>query len=264
MTDADTSLTAVAPDAPDTPDVPAHPWEKLGPERLELLRLAPLATHRSTGARPLCFAELGRLERHHREHSLLRLSLQLPGQRLRAQHNVLEVWVDHLRQELRFGPDSGLVIEPQNRGLGRFLLAQGVCWAQQKYAHYAIEGGALESNDALSDDARLRRDHTLGAQGFSIDYPDPKLLKASYAAAQVSVLSGEWNTEKVQLLPLVEAAALLQQADQSLHEQDVKHRQKDLRLQRLQREDGGLRFTIACLVAFCLFQAGLLIWIATR
>ncbi|MGV2837332.1 hypothetical protein ACNPOQ_26715, partial [Pseudomonas shirazensis] len=28
--------------------------------------------------------------------------------------------------------------------------------------------------------------------------------------------------------------------------------------------DGGLRFTITCLVAFAVFQAGLLIWIATR
>ena len=36
------------------------------------------------------------------------------------------------------------------------------------------------------------------------------------------------------------------------------------RVDRLKREDTGLRFTITCLLAFCLFQAGLLIWIATR
>jgi hypothetical protein len=263
MADADTSLAAVVAIAV-APDEPAHPWADLDPERIELLRLAPLETDRSTGARPLCFAQLGHLERHSREYSLLRLSLQLPAQRLRAQQNVLEVWADHRRQELRFGPDSGLAIEPQNRGLGRFLLAQGVRWAQQKYAHYDVEGGALGNKDTLADDTRLRRDHALGAQGFSIDYPDPKQLKAHYAAAQVSVLSGDWNTEKVQVLPLLEAAALLQQADQSLRELDVKRRQQDLRIQRFQREDGGLRFTIACLVAFCLFQAGLLIWIATR
>ena len=32
----------------------------------------------------------------------------------------------------------------------------------------------------------------------------------------------------------------------------------------LRHEDSSLRFTIMCLVALALFQAGLLIWIATR
>ncbi|MEK1839763.1 MAG: hypothetical protein AAAB23_31035, partial [Pseudomonas sp.] len=33
---------------------------------------------------------------------------------------------------------------------------------------------------------------------------------------------------------------------------------------KYKREDTGLRFTIICLVAFAVFQAGLLIWIATH
>ena len=36
------------------------------------------------------------------------------------------------------------------------------------------------------------------------------------------------------------------------------------RIARFRREDGALRFTIVCLIALALFQAGLLIWMATR
>ncbi len=39
---------------------------------------------------------------------------------------------------------------------------------------------------------------------------------------------------------------------------------RDERVAKYRREDSGLRFTITCLVAFAVFQAGLLIWIATR
>ena len=57
---------------------------------------------------------------------------------------------------------------------------------------------------------------------------------------------------------------MLQQAEQNLQEQDVKLRDKDEKLSKYQREETGLRFTITCLVAFTVFQAGLLIWIATH
>ena len=75
---------------------------------------------------------------------------------------------------------------------------------------------------------------------------------------------GDWHTEKVQIIELLDAASMLQQADQNLHEQDVKLRKSAERIEVLKREDGSLRFTITCLVAFCLFQACLLIWMATR
>jgi hypothetical protein len=66
------------------------------------------------------------------------------------------------------------------------------------------------------------------------------------------------------MVDLLDAAAMLQQADQSLREQDAKLRKLDSRIELFRREDSSLRFTIACLVAFCMFQAGLLIWMATR
>ena len=63
---------------------------------------------------------------------------------------------------------------------------------------------------------------------------------------------------------ILEAAQLLQQAEQQLQETSAQLRERDERVAKYQREDSGLRFTITCLVAFALFQAGLLIWIATR
>ncbi|MFZ6046535.1 hypothetical protein ACFW0H_10450 [Pseudomonas sp. CR3202] len=241
-----------------------HPWAELAAERFELLRLAPLPIDRHTGARPLRFVELGRVERHGKDQSLLRLVIQLPGQKVRKEQNLLEVWADHRNKEVRFGPDSGLQLEPQNRGLGRFLLGQGIAWARQRWAHYRIEGGALPARDALDNEVRLRRDHVLRAQGFEVNYLDNLQLKASYGAGRVSELHGDWHREKVQVVDLQEAAAMLEQADQNLQRQEVAIRKLEERIAVYKREDSGLRFTIACLVAFAVFQAGLLIWIATR
>jgi hypothetical protein len=262
MTDSSPAPNDDEAQAPETPQ--PHPWAELAPDRFRLLRLSPLATDRDTGARPLRFVELAQIERHTPQQSLLKLFVRLPGQLLSKKHNVLEIWADHRAKELRFGPDSGLHMEPTNRGLGRFLLAQGALWAQKRWAHYLVEGGSLPAKDVTGEDMRLRRDHCLQTQGFEVLYPDPQQLKATYGVPRVSTLRPDWNTEKVQIIELKDAAAMLEQADRNLQEQEKKIRDIQERLDKFRREDGTLRFTIACLVAFSLFQAGLLIWIATR
>ena len=241
-----------------------HPWAELAAERFRLLRLAPLTTDSDSGARPLRFVELGQVERHSRQQSLLKLSIRLPGQKLSAKYNMLEVWVDHEAKELHFGPATGLHLEPANRGLGRFLLAQAALWAQKRWSHYLVKEGVLPAGDITSDDRRLRRDRCLQSQGFEVVYPDSQQLKALYNVPRVSTLRPDWNAEKVRIIELSDAAAMLEQADRNLLEQEIKIRDTQERLNRLRREDGTLRFTIACLIAFSLFQAGLLIWIATR
>ena len=253
-----------APAAPPTPEAaPAqHPWAELPPDRFRLLRLAPLTTDRDTGPRPLRFVELAQLERHSAQQSLLRLQIRLPGELHSKKTNLIEIWADHRAKELRFGPDSGLRIEPVNRGLGRFLLAQGIAWAQRRWSHYLVEGGTL-AKDTGDERMRLHRDHWLQTQGFELNYPASQ-NKATYAAPRVSVLRPDWNQDKVQIIDLQDAAAMLEQADRKLLTQENEILQLQQRMSRLRREDGSLRFTIACLVAFALFQAGILIWIATR
>jgi len=263
MTETQASTESTA-EAAETPPVDL-PWADVQAEHFKLLRLAPLPTERSTGARPLRFVQFGYAERHSKERSLLRLEIQLPGQRVRKEQNHLDVWVDHSTKRLHFGPESGLQIEPANRGIGRFLAAQAAIWAQKKGSHYVVDGAALQNKDALNEDTRLRRDHFLKVQGYEVEYADAPLhLKGSYKDVQVGDLRTAWNTEKLQFVEILEAAQMLQTAEQNLQEQEVKLRQQEERVGKFKREDTGLRFTISCLVAFAMFQAGLLIWIATR
>lgn len=262
-------MTEAAPqDAPeiqeDAPEPAPLPWAEVSAEHFQMLRLAPLPTDRNSGARPLRFVQYGFAERHGKDLSLLRMTIQLPGQKVRKEQNHLDIWVDHLEKHVRIGPDSGLQVEPLNRGLGRFLLAQAISWAQRKWSHYRVEGAALASKDALNEDTRLRRDQLLRSHGLEVEYADAQHLKGRYVDVQVGELKGGWNAEKVQRVEILEAAQMLQQAEQSLQEKEAQLRERDERVSKYRREDSGLRFTITCLVAFAVFQAGLLIWIATH
>jgi len=243
---------------------PAQPWEDVKPEIFQMLRLAPLQTDRATGGRPLRFVEFGRAERHSKELSLLRMNIQLPGQRVRREQNHLDIWVDHVTHIVRFGPESGLQIEPWNRGIGRFLIAQGIHWAQKKWSGYKVESFALPSKDGLNEDTRMRRDHFLKTQGFEVGYADAQHMKGSFKDVQVGNLHSTWNNDKIQIIEILEASQMLENAEKKMIEQEVAIRQHEDRVNKYKREDSGLRFTIACLVTFAVFQAGLLIWIATH
>lgn len=265
MTDTQTPESPEVAIEPEQAPAPVElPWADVLPEHFKMLRLVPLPVDRATGARPLRFVQFGRAERHSKDYSLLRMDIQLPGQKVRKDQNRLEVWANHQARTVSFGPESGLFMEPLNRGLGRFLIAQGVIWAQRKWAHYRVEGAALASKDALNEDTRLRRDHVLKSHGLTVSYADAQHLKASYEGVQVGELIATWNGDKVQVVEILDAANMLQLAEQNLQELEVKLRQQEERVSKFKREDSGLRFTITCLVAFAVFQAGLLIWIATH
>ncbi|MDO8712278.1 MAG: hypothetical protein Q7K23_26815, partial [Pseudomonas sp.] len=154
--------------------------------------------------------------------------------------------------------------EPMNRGIGRFMAAQGITWAKKRWPGYTVDGTDLNNKDALNEDTRLRRDHFLKAHGFEVVYADAQHLKGSVKEVKVEDLLGDWNSEKLQVVEILEAAQMLQQAEQNLAEQEVKLKKHEEKVSKYKREDAGLRFTITCLVAFAVFQAGLLIWIATH
>lgn len=257
----------------DDPEQPSHEeqvsalkrqWAELPPRQWQLLRLSPLATERSTGPRPLRFAELARLERHSPILSMLRLTIQLPAQLLHKEQNVLEVWLDHQQRTLQFGPETGLLIEPNNRGLARFLLAQGILWAQQRCGHYRVIGADFAAKDSFDEQQRSRRDHILEALGFTITYSDKLQIKGGFGANLASDLIGEWNRDKVQTIALLDAGKILQQADQTLAEQAIKLRQKEELLAAYKRDEGALRFTISALMLLCLFLTALTLWMMFR
>ena len=122
----------------------------------------------------------------------------------------------------------------------------------------------LNNKDALNEDTRLRRDHFLKSHGFEVVYADAQHLKGSVKDVRVGDLKADWNREKLQVVEVIEAAHMLQQAEHNLAEQEVKLKKHEEKVSKYMREDAALRFTITCLVAFAMFQAGLLIWIATQ
>ncbi|MHC8318838.1 hypothetical protein [Pseudomonas sp. LB3P31] len=260
----DTQTSPEIPAEQDAPPAVELPWADVHTEHRKMLRLAPLQTDRNTGARPLRFVEFGYAERNDKERSLMRMSITLPGQRVRKEQNLLDVWVDHLDKSVRFGPDSGLQTEPVNRGIGRYMAAHGIDWAKQRWPGYTVHGTDLNNKDALNEDTRLRRDDFLKGHGFEVVYADAQHLKGSIKDALVGDLKTRWNSEKLQVVEILEAAQMLQQAEQNLAEQEVKLKKHEEKVSKYQREDTALRFTISCLVAFAVFQAGLLIWIATH
>jgi GNAT superfamily N-acetyltransferase len=243
-----------------------HPWAELGPEQFYLLRLNPLPTDRITGTRPLRFVQLGKAERHGEDLSVLSLSIQLPGQRVHRDQNLLNVWADHEKKEIRFTAEPGVLeggllqIEPSNRGLGRFLLAQGISWAKGKWGHYKVGSLDLPARDGFVEEMRKRRDHVLETQGFTLTYIEGQTLKAICSAPKASELNSEWNLDKVQVLSLLDVGSMLEQADKHLHEHELSIFKLQEQLAAYRRDDAGLKFTMACLMAFCLFESGLLIW----
>lgn len=241
-----------------------HRWLRLPAERFQLVRLNALPAERETGLRPLRFISLERVERHSTEESFLRLNLVLPQQNTHKEINVLEVWADHQREEIRINTDLPLRTDPANRGLGRFMLAQAVQWGQKRWSDYSLASQPLLLKHSVSDAARLRRDHALQAQGFSVTYEDAVQMRAVCSAESLKELSSDWNENKVTLISTLDSAAMLQKADQSLHEKNRETTALNNTVERLTREDTTLRFTVSMLTIFAVFQAALLIWVATR
>ncbi len=248
-----------------TPEAPAvdlqGQWASLQPNQFQLLRLSPQPTERGSGSRPLRFARLGRVERHHPQQSMLRLSIDLPGQVLHKENNRFELWADHRTRELRIGLEGGLQTEPANRGLGRLLLAQGIIWAKQRWGIYQVASSPLPTKSLLDDNARARRERVLKAQGFKVAYDDSMQLKGTVSAGKVSELLTDWNQEKVQIIDLLDAGQMLQQADQSLQEQALKIRQAEDRVAAFKRNEGSLRFSVNALLGLCGFLTLLLLFL---
>jgi hypothetical protein len=73
-----------------------------------------------------------------------------------------------------------------------------------------------------------------------VAYADAQHLKGSVNRAR-SAIAGHWNTEKLQIVEILGAAQMLQQAEQNLAEQEVKLREK-----RRKRSASSSAKTAAC------------------
>lgn len=248
----------------DTSEQQEHSWGSLPAERHQLIRLSPLPADRETGLRPLLFGTFGRVSRHSDSQSMLKLTVDLTNQKAGKGLNQLEVWVNHDSKEIRFLPEEGFRTEPANRGLGRFMIALAARWVRRKWAHYTVQSTPLLLKYVPTDNARLRRDYALQAQGFTVAYEDGVQMRANCSAPRANQIHTDWNSEKIRIIETNETAEILQSADKNLHEQESQIKKLTERVEFLQRDDNTLRFTITMLVVFAVFQAALLIWMATR
>lgn len=239
-------------------------WAALPYDNVQILRLAPLSAERETGLRPLLFGCLSRISRHSKEISMLRLSVVFPDKKAGKSSNKLELWVDHREKTIQIVPHDGLITEPGNRGLGRLLMAQAVSWCSPKWNDYSLPSLELKTKLVPNDLARLRRDHALQAQGFTVTYNDGVQMSASCTAMRLESLGGDWNRDKIRIMDHLEAAHLLHSSDLNLKSQTGQINALNQKLELLQRDDNTMRFTIFTLIFFAIFQAGLLIWMATR
>lgn len=256
--------TDAAEQQPEEKNSAAHSWSSLPPEHQELLRLSPLPADRETGLRPLLFGSFAQVEKHSASQSMLKLSVSFPGHNPGKGVNTLEVWADHASQEIHIYPEHGLRTEPANRGLGRFMLAMAARWARKKFSGYQVRNVSLLVKHVGNDGARFRRDYALQAQGFTVAYEDGVQMRANCSVAKASEINTEWNNDKVRLIESLETADILQKADKTLKEQEMELKKLSDQLAYLKKDDGTLRFTITMLVVFAIFQAGLLIWMATQ
>lgn len=195
---------------------------------------------------------------------LLRLELRIEEDSVPPGTNYMEMLVDHRHQRVRFGPLQGLRIFPAQRGVGGFLLAQLIDWAQRKYADYAVTPITLHAAEVADGESRQIRERLLKRAGFHQSYNDEGRTQGKAQANRVGDLVASWNVERVQRLHVGE---LLQQ----LREQETQNRQQlaqittlQARLEEYQRNDLGHRFAIGCLIVFSIFQALMLLWVVLR
>lgn len=256
---------ATPTEQPPPANVPApDSWSSLPPEYEQLVRLAPLPADRETGLRPLLFGSFGRVEKHSKSKSMLKLSVNFPGYKPGKDINTLEVWADHASKEIYVLPENGLRTEPANRGLGRFMLAMAARWTRKRFGNYQQRSVPLLVKHVANDSARFRRDYALQAQGFTVAYEDGVQMRANCSASRAAQVNTDWNVDKVRIIETGETADILQKADKTLKEQERELKKLNEQLEYLKKDDNTLRFTITMLVVFSIFQAILLIWMATR
>ncbi|HDY97932.1 MAG TPA: hypothetical protein ENH72_05535 [Pseudomonas sabulinigri] len=195
---------------------------------------------------------------------LLRLQFRFEGEALPDIGNRLEVLVDHQRQRVRFGPISGVSIQPAQRGLGTFMLAQLIHWCQRYCGDYAITPINLRADDFKNADARAAFENILSRAGFTISTLEEGSGNGAAQANRVNDLIGSWNTEKIQPLQI---GSLLDQ----LREHESLNQKQAAQMNKLQnliasykRTDIGNRFAIGCLIVFSIFQALMLLWVVLR
>ncbi|MEH6566097.1 MAG: hypothetical protein V7756_12285 [Halopseudomonas sp.] len=195
---------------------------------------------------------------------LLRLQVRFEGEALPESGNCLEVMVDHKRQRVRLGPISNITIQPAQRGLGTFMLAQLIHWCQRYCGDYAVTPISLRSEDFKSGDARAAVEQMLSRAGFTLTNLDEESGNSVAQANRVNDLIGSWNTDKIQPLQINSLLGQLREHEALSVKQTAQLNNLQSVIASYKRTDMGNRFAIGCLIVFSIFQALMLLWVVLR
>ncbi|WP_174874144.1 hypothetical protein [Vogesella oryzae] len=118
--------------------------------------------------------------------------------------NCLQVTVDHARRIVQFGPRSGFLLSPElaNLGLTSYAYAQIIQWLKNYFADYSVPPTTLPSPEADGEEARIKRNSRLAAQGFEFEWIDSEQSAGRYFKSRAGNLISSWETDKITEVPL--------------------------------------------------------------
>lgn len=258
-------MNQVTPSAPDsTEQKPAtalrDAFARARPTDIYWLQLKPIYRGRQI-VHPECLARVTLVQERAAHLELMRLRVSIDGETQSDSANLLEVLVDHKNHRVRFSPLEQVRMQPAQRGVGGYLLAQLIEWCQLHCADYSITPIILSAEDVSSEENRLIREKLLLRAGFDLHYSNEEHSAGRAQANRVSSLSSSWNSEKVAPMQLSNILAQLREQEQLNRSQQAQSAQLQRVIDSINNNDISQRFAIGCLIVFALFQALMLLWV---
>ncbi|MFN3581649.1 MAG: hypothetical protein ACK4VV_14385, partial [Pseudomonas sp.] len=195
---------------------------------------------------------------------LFRLQVRVEGDGAAEGANQMEVLVDHKNQRIRFGPLEDLRMQPAQRGLGGYLLAQLIEWCQRQCGDYSVTPIILHADEVGSEESRLIREKLLLRAGFDITYNNEEQTAGRAQANRVDNLISSWNTERISALQIADLLSQLREQETLTRKQMTQIAQLQRAIDNFKHNDMGQRFAIGCLIIFAIFQALMLLWVVLR
>ncbi|MFC3625749.1 hypothetical protein ACFOKJ_06245 [Vogesella amnigena] len=118
--------------------------------------------------------------------------------------NCIQVCVDHPRRSVFFGPRSGFLLSPElaNLGLTGYAYAQVIQWLKNHFPDYSVAPANVPSPEADGEEARIKRNARLAAQGFDFEWIDSEQRAGRYFKSRAGNLISSWESDKVTEVPL--------------------------------------------------------------
>jgi hypothetical protein len=239
---------------------PRDPFARARPTDVYWIQLKPIYKGRQI-AQAERLARVTVIQERAAHLELFRLKVSCDGEAKADTGNLLEVLVDHRNRRVRFGPLENVRMQPAQRGLGGYLLAQLIEWCQRSCDDYSITPIILRAEEVGSEESRLIREKLLLRAGFDLSYTNEERTAGRAQANRMSNLISSWNTEKVAAIQISDILNQLREQEQLNRKQQAQVSQLQRVIDNFKNNDLSQRFAIGCLIVFAIFQALMLLWV---